>query len=316
MGVCGPTHDERSWTFDLDPGGRDPVLGLERLQEAYLARFPGYEQGITVPAIVDVRTGQVVTNDFAQITLDLSTEWRAHHRAGAPDLYPRHAARRDRRGQRGRLRRRQQRRLPLRVRRLAGGLRARLRPAVRPPRLAVGAAAQPALPGRRHDHRGRRAAVHDAGPVRRRVPRPLQVQPPEADRAAGAVGLRPGPVPDARASATRSTSSTSSGTTTRSTATSTRPASCPPAPTSPAGWRPTAARRSAAARSATAPRPARRPPRSACPPTHGTPPPGPDPSASCHPSARCGEAPHRHSDRTKHSGQTAMPPACGGHPGG
>ena len=27
MGICGPTHDERSWTFDLDPGGRDPVLG-------------------------------------------------------------------------------------------------------------------------------------------------------------------------------------------------------------------------------------------------------------------------------------------------
>jgi len=27
MGICGPTHDERSWTFDLDPGGRDPVAG-------------------------------------------------------------------------------------------------------------------------------------------------------------------------------------------------------------------------------------------------------------------------------------------------
>ena len=76
MGVCGPTHDERSWTFDLDPGGRDPVLGIERLQEAYFARFPGYDKGITVPAIVDVPTGQVVTNDFPQITLDLSTEWR------------------------------------------------------------------------------------------------------------------------------------------------------------------------------------------------------------------------------------------------
>ena len=37
---AGPTHDERSWTFDLDPGGRDPVLGIERLQEAYLARVP------------------------------------------------------------------------------------------------------------------------------------------------------------------------------------------------------------------------------------------------------------------------------------
>jgi putative glutathione S-transferase len=88
MGMCGPTHDERSWTFDLDPDGRDPVLGIERLQEAFLARDPDYPLGITVPAIVDVPTGQVVTNDFAQITLDLSGEWREYHRDGAPDLYP------------------------------------------------------------------------------------------------------------------------------------------------------------------------------------------------------------------------------------
>ena len=88
MGVAGPTHDARSWTFDLDPGGRDPVLGIERLQEAFFARFPDYERGITVPAIVDVPTGQVVTNDYAQMTLDLSTQWRAYHREGAPDLYP------------------------------------------------------------------------------------------------------------------------------------------------------------------------------------------------------------------------------------
>ena len=58
--------------------------------------------------------------------------------------------------------------------------------------------ADAALPGRRHDHRGRRPAVHHAGPLRRRLPRPLQVQPAEAHRDAGAVGLRPGPVPDAR----------------------------------------------------------------------------------------------------------------------
>lgn len=90
MGICGPTHDERSWTFDLDPGGVDPVLGIERIQQAYLARFPGYPRGITVPAVVDVPTGQVVTNDYAQMTLDLSTEWRAYHRAGAPQLYPEH----------------------------------------------------------------------------------------------------------------------------------------------------------------------------------------------------------------------------------
>jgi putative glutathione S-transferase len=88
MAVAGPTHDARSWTFDLDPGGRDPVLGIERLQEAYFARFPGYERGITVPAIVDVPTGQVVTNNFGQMSLDLSTEWTAYHREGAPQLYP------------------------------------------------------------------------------------------------------------------------------------------------------------------------------------------------------------------------------------
>lgn len=88
MAVAGPTHDERSWTFDLDPGGRDPVLGIERLRDAYLARDPGYGRGVTVPAIVDVTTGKVVTNDFARITIDMSLEWAPHHRSGAPALYP------------------------------------------------------------------------------------------------------------------------------------------------------------------------------------------------------------------------------------
>jgi putative glutathione S-transferase len=88
IGFCGPTHDARSWTFDLDPGGVDPVLGIPRLQDAYFARIPGYPKGITVPALVEVATGQVVTNDFAQMTLDFSTEWTAYHRSGAPQLYP------------------------------------------------------------------------------------------------------------------------------------------------------------------------------------------------------------------------------------
>jgi glutathionyl-hydroquinone reductase len=90
MGIAGPTHDWRSWTFDLDPGGVDPVLGIAFLREAFEKAVPGYERGITVPAVVDVPSGAVVTNDFAQITLDLSTEWRALHRPGAPDLYPAH----------------------------------------------------------------------------------------------------------------------------------------------------------------------------------------------------------------------------------
>src|SRR6478736_446126 len=88
LGTPGPVHDERSWTFDLDPGGVDPVLGIERLQQAYFARFPDYPKGITVPAIVDVPSGGVVTNDFPWITHDFFFEWREFHRADAPDLWP------------------------------------------------------------------------------------------------------------------------------------------------------------------------------------------------------------------------------------
>jgi len=88
LGTPGPVHDARSWTFDRDPGGVDPVLMIERLQEAYFNRLPGYPRGITVPAIVEVATVQVVTNDFPWITHDLFFEWRAHHRPDAPDLWP------------------------------------------------------------------------------------------------------------------------------------------------------------------------------------------------------------------------------------
>jgi putative glutathione S-transferase len=88
MGLAGPVHDEDSWTFDLDPDGVDPVLGYKRLEEAYLARDPEYSRGITVPAIVDIPTGQVVTNDFPMITHDLFFEWRELHRPDAPDLWP------------------------------------------------------------------------------------------------------------------------------------------------------------------------------------------------------------------------------------
>ncbi|WAC54882.1 glutathione S-transferase family protein [Gordonia sp. SL306] len=90
LGLCGPTHDADSWTFDLDPGGVDPVLGIPRLKDAYEKRFPGYPKGITVPAVVDTRSGAVVTNDFPQITIDFELEWAEHHRAGAPELYPEH----------------------------------------------------------------------------------------------------------------------------------------------------------------------------------------------------------------------------------
>jgi putative glutathione S-transferase len=88
MGVTDPIQDDKSWRFTLDEDGRDPVLGIRYLHEAYDKRETGYPNGVSVPAIVDVPSGQLVTNDYPRITLDLSTEWRGYQREGAPDLYP------------------------------------------------------------------------------------------------------------------------------------------------------------------------------------------------------------------------------------
>ena len=102
----------------------------------------------------------------------------------------------DRRDRGACLQGRQQRRLPGRLRVLSARVRGGLRAAVQAAGLAERAAGGPALSGGRHDHRGGHPAVHHAGPVRSRLPRPLQVQPVQAERDAGAVGLRTGPVPD------------------------------------------------------------------------------------------------------------------------
>ena len=93
LAVTDPVQDDRSWRFTLDPDDRDPVLGIRFLSEAYDRRETGYPGGVSVPAVVDVPSGRLVTNDYQQLTLDLAAEWTALHREGAPDLYP--AARRD-----------------------------------------------------------------------------------------------------------------------------------------------------------------------------------------------------------------------------
>jgi putative glutathione S-transferase len=88
LAVTDPIQDERSWRFTLDEGGSDPILGIRFLSEAYDARETGYPGGVSVPAIVDIPSGKLVTNDFQRITLDFATEWTSLHREGAPDLYP------------------------------------------------------------------------------------------------------------------------------------------------------------------------------------------------------------------------------------
>jgi putative glutathione S-transferase len=88
IGTVDPIRDEKGWRFALDPDGRDPVLGIRYLSEAYLATDPSYDGRVTVPALVDTESGLVVSNDYPQMTLDFSTVWSRFHRPGAPDLYP------------------------------------------------------------------------------------------------------------------------------------------------------------------------------------------------------------------------------------
>ncbi len=79
------------WVFTEatgSPGDRDPVLGIHALREAYLARDPAYDGGVSVPGLVDVESGHLVTNDFDQLVRDMDTEWGGLVRDGAPDLYP------------------------------------------------------------------------------------------------------------------------------------------------------------------------------------------------------------------------------------
>ena len=178
------------------PGRRGPGARHRTAAGGVLQRGPRLRRGITVPAIVDVPTG---AGGHQRLRADdagpVAPSGRPTTAPARPSCTRRRCAR-DRRGQRRWSTRRQQRRVPVRFRRLAGGLREGVRPAVRPAGLADRPAGHPAVPGRRHHHRGRHAAVHHAGPLRPGLPRPLQVQPAEADRDAGAVGVRAGPVPD------------------------------------------------------------------------------------------------------------------------
>jgi glutathionyl-hydroquinone reductase len=90
MRVVDPIRDEKGWRFTLDEGGVDPVTGASYVMELYKRSDPDFEGRATVPFVWDTQTERIVTNDYPQITLDLSTQWTAHHRDGAPDLYPEH----------------------------------------------------------------------------------------------------------------------------------------------------------------------------------------------------------------------------------
>ena len=91
LGTLDPVRPDvgrTDWAFTIDEGGKDPVLGIEYLSEAYLKADENYSGRFTVPAVVDLTTGQVVNNDYFNLTKYWEVEWKKYHKPGAPDLYP------------------------------------------------------------------------------------------------------------------------------------------------------------------------------------------------------------------------------------
>ncbi|MBO6215953.1 MAG: glutathione S-transferase C-terminal domain-containing protein, partial [Lachnospiraceae bacterium] len=83
-----PDTEVANWAFTLDKDGVDPVLNIHLLSEAYHISDPDYEGRYTVPAVVDLKTGGVVNNDYFNLTRYWETKWTRFHKVGAPDLYP------------------------------------------------------------------------------------------------------------------------------------------------------------------------------------------------------------------------------------
>ena len=71
---------------DGEPGV-DPALGARSLAEVY-ATTPGYTPPLTIPALVDTTTGQVVSDDSGDMLFDLSTAWWRLQRKGRSRSLP------------------------------------------------------------------------------------------------------------------------------------------------------------------------------------------------------------------------------------
>lgn len=82
------TGIDDDWFFGPDENDDDPILEISRVSTAYKKADPSFDSRPTIPALVDVQTGAVVTSQSATLLEELGTEWRDYTAPGAPDLFP------------------------------------------------------------------------------------------------------------------------------------------------------------------------------------------------------------------------------------
>lgn len=83
-----PHEKNLGWEFVYDENNTDPVLGIQFLSEVYFAADDDYGGRTTVPALIDVKTGKVVNNDYHKLTNYFEVEFKPFHKKNAPNLYP------------------------------------------------------------------------------------------------------------------------------------------------------------------------------------------------------------------------------------
>jgi putative glutathione S-transferase len=79
-------RDARGWAF-RETYGPDPVNGFTLLREAYNLTEPDFDGHVSVPTLWDRETGKVVSNDFATLDADLSSQYDVAANGGV-ELYP------------------------------------------------------------------------------------------------------------------------------------------------------------------------------------------------------------------------------------
>lgn len=81
---------DKIWDFSNYEEGKDPVLGIEYVSEAYKNTDPNYEGPFSVPILVDKTSGKVVNQESIDISVDFASRFKD---LGQPvkevtDLYP------------------------------------------------------------------------------------------------------------------------------------------------------------------------------------------------------------------------------------
>ena len=195
VSYVNPIRDERGWSVQRRGLRRPRSTAFEFLSEAYTASEPGYEGRASVPGAVGHASGARSSTTSRPTSCGC---WAPSSRRWPPtpsSCIPSGCAATSTRSAQVIYDGVNNAVYKTGFSTQPAGLRARGRQPVPDPRPARPAARRPALPVRPRAGRDRLAAVHHAGPLRRRLPDPLQVLDPQAGRVREPVALRPRPVP-------------------------------------------------------------------------------------------------------------------------